>query len=86
MCYSGKRLHQQLRISKKARIDFWQFRKKTGSGSENFKKRTDQFLRIPEKDQPRPESVLANPRIIIANSVEGFANPAPVQEKERIRL
>jgi hypothetical protein len=38
-----------LRISKKDRIDSWEFRKKSGSVYENSKKRSDQFLGIPEK-------------------------------------
>jgi hypothetical protein len=42
---------RELRISKKDRIDSWEFRKKTGSTAENFKKRPDRFLRIPEKDR-----------------------------------
>jgi hypothetical protein len=55
-----------------------------GSAAENFKKSADRFLGIPENVRHSPEPVLANPRIIITNSVGGFANPAPVQEKERL--
>jgi hypothetical protein len=36
-------------ISKKDRIDFWEFRKKADSATEDFKKRMDRFLGIPEK-------------------------------------
>jgi hypothetical protein len=46
---SGKKLVQLLRISKNDRIDSWEFRKKAGSDPENFKKRSDRFLGIPEK-------------------------------------
>jgi len=81
---SGKCPAQLLRILKKDRIDSWEFRKMSGSVAEDFKKRSDRFLRIPEKGRHSPEPVLANPRIIITNSVGGFDNPAPVQEKERL--
>jgi hypothetical protein len=48
---AGKRLARLLRISKNDRIVFWEFREKTGSVAENFKKRSDRFLRIPEKER-----------------------------------
>jgi hypothetical protein len=44
-----KRTTRLLRILKKDRIDFWEFRKKAGSVAEYFQKRLDRSLRIPEK-------------------------------------
>jgi hypothetical protein len=40
---SGKKLAQLLRISKKERINFWEFRKKAGTVTENPRKRVASF-------------------------------------------
>jgi hypothetical protein len=81
---SRKSFIRLLRILKKERIKSWEFRKMAGSVAENFKKSADRFLGIPENGRHSPEPVLANPRMIITNSVGGFANPAPVKEKDRL--
>jgi hypothetical protein len=49
MPVSRRRTGHERRNPEKDRIDFREFRKKAGSVAGNFKKRPDQFLRIPEK-------------------------------------